>query len=411
MTSCLVIFGQPHSGKTMTSNILHKAFDSKEIQFDFIISFIAEYLRLTFEKRKSGVNFMEYFPPDFFENCDDLNEFIKDLDKIISENLNSLKIIYEKSIKETIPNSSYKPGLDLENASRIINLGVIGDSLESLAHEILNSVIEHVVKHHDFFIVEGYYFNPGKNYRNEIEKFCKNVIYLECFYNSLQNISSYIINNEKILTVTDVEKAVRKPKKKYQTFSESEVGDSPSYSKLKQLEIPEELYGKTILDIGCNEGFYCFECEKRGANVIGIETNKIWYSLALERKNEFSSFVNFLKMDWKDIPSLNYKFDLILFLASFHYIINNQVQMLTNIFNKMKKGGVLILEIGLSDKKEGKFNVEEIKRPTGEICQYPNQFTIKKLLNDVGFDSVIFKGSGHKIGGDPIPRFVIHAVK
>ena len=134
--------------------------------------------------------------------------------------MNSFKAIYDKSIKETIPNSNYRPGLDLEKSSIPINLGIIGDSIEKFSYEILNSVMKYVVKNHYSFIVEGYYFNTGKNYRTSIEKFCKNITFIECFYDSIQNISTYKINGEKILTVTEVEKKVRKPQKKYQTFSE-----------------------------------------------------------------------------------------------------------------------------------------------------------------------------------------------
>jgi len=166
-----------------------------------------------------------------------------------------------------------------------------------------------------------------------------------------------------------------------------------------------------VLDIGCNEGFYCFECERRGAKVVGIEKNIIWYSLALERRNEFSSFVNFVNMDWNDLSTLNYKFDLVLFLAAFHYLKNNQHDFLSKIYEKMKKSGLLILEIGLINKNEDQFHIEEITRPSGEVCQYPNLFSIKKLLKDAGFRDIILYDKGHKQAGDPIPRYFIHTKK
>ena len=39
--------------------------------------------------------------------------------------------------------------------------------------------------------------------------------------------------------------------------------DSPS--KLKALGIPEDLTGKTVVDIGAWDGFFSFEAERRGA--------------------------------------------------------------------------------------------------------------------------------------------------
>jgi len=36
-------------------------------------------------------------------------------------------------------------------------------------------------------------------------------------------------------------------------------------------DVPENLTGKKILDIACNDGFYSFEMAKRGATVIGFD--------------------------------------------------------------------------------------------------------------------------------------------
>jgi len=198
---------------------------------------------------------------------------------------------------------------------------------------------------------------------------------------------------------------------RYQAFSEIDSGGSNSTQKLKILGLPENLHNQYVLDLGCNEGFFCFECEKRGAKeVVGIERNKKWFNLAIQRKNEFSSSVNFLNEDWSSITALDYKFDLILFLASFHYIKANQIEVLRNVYNKLKDGGLLILELGLSDRNEGKFFIDKIMRRTGDVQRYPNKFTIKKLLEDAGFQKISFYNDS-KIIADVVPRYVIHAIK
>ena len=206
-------------------------------------------------------------------------------------------------------------------------------------------------------------------------------------------------------------KSVEKNVRKYQIFEKGQIGDSPSNEKIKKIGIPENLNGKYVLDIGCNEGFYCFECEKKGAKVVGIEFNKVWYDFALERKNEFSSSVDFIHMNWEDIHKLTYRFDLVLFLAAFHYLRDNQLEMLKKIFEKINLGGLFILELGLTKKNEGTFLIETIKRPGGDICQYPNKFTIQKLLKDTGFSESQFFGKSFDIKGDPIPRYIVHAKK
>ncbi|HET9223859.1 MAG TPA: DUF1698 domain-containing protein [Roseiflexaceae bacterium] len=48
-------------------------------------------------------------------------------------------------------------------------------------------------------------------------------------------------------------------------------GRDNSASKLERLNIPADLTGKRVLDIGANDGFFSFECERRGAQVVAID--------------------------------------------------------------------------------------------------------------------------------------------
>ena len=53
------------------------------------------------------------------------------------------------------------------------------------------------------------------------------------------------------------------------------LGDYPAdkFSRFSHL-VPEDLTGRTVLDIGCNAGFYSFEMRRRGAaRVLGSETD------------------------------------------------------------------------------------------------------------------------------------------
>lgn len=49
-------------------------------------------------------------------------------------------------------------------------------------------------------------------------------------------------------------------------------GEDDAVLKLQRLDIPEDLSGKRVLDIGVYEGFFSFECERRGAKVVAIDT-------------------------------------------------------------------------------------------------------------------------------------------
>ena len=49
-------------------------------------------------------------------------------------------------------------------------------------------------------------------------------------------------------------------------------GHKDTITELKErISLPEDLTGKTVLDIGAAEGFYSFECERRGATVTAVD--------------------------------------------------------------------------------------------------------------------------------------------
>lgn len=46
----------------------------------------------------------------------------------------------------------------------------------------------------------------------------------------------------------------------------------PTHRVLRRIGLPTDLAGKSVLDIGCSDGFFAFECEKRGAaRVVAID--------------------------------------------------------------------------------------------------------------------------------------------
>lgn len=408
MNNGLLIYGNSGNGKTYTARVLAKDFGLKKIEFDYVISFITELLRIKFAEKDPKVNLHS----DFIEHLDgsqeDFNSFKTSLEVLFSKNYEFFKEFYEKLVEGKKPQVYYT--LDTERSS-CVDLGKNGMFLKSLADDIMNPVFRYLIKNSSFFIMEGYYFQDEK-FREAVKKRTKTLNYLECFYKERKNSHICKFNDQNVKDINELKKEIKKiigKRPPYQIFSEKGIGDSKSYEKLQKLGIPENLSGKNALDLGCNEGFYCFECEKRGAKCVGIEKDPYWFNEAKKNKEKFSSFVTFLNDDWNSLPSLNYKFDLVLFLAAFHYIKDNQLEVLTNIYNKLSQNGTLILEIGLLDKDEGKFLIENVKRPAGDVCQFTNKFTIEKLLHDAGFESVVFYGDGWDIRGDNVPRYVIHA--
>jgi len=87
--------------------------------------------------------------------------------------------------------------------------------------------------------------------------------------------------------------------------------------------IPGELYGKSVLDIGCNKGFFSFECLKRGAErVVGIDVLApvIKIMQEISKQDPFLKKAEFYERPFdKTIGELG-NFDLLIFLSAYHYV-------------------------------------------------------------------------------------------
>lgn len=85
--------------------------------------------------------------------------------------------------------------------------------------------------------------------------------------------------------------------------------------------IPEDLSGKTVLDIGCNAGFYSIEMKRRGAErVIGIDSDERYLAQARYASMILGTQIEFRNMSVYDIAALNEKFDVVLFLGVLYHL-------------------------------------------------------------------------------------------
>jgi len=100
------------------------------------------------------------------------------------------------------------------------------------------------------------------------------------------------------------------------------LGDYPNI-KFRKLApaIPADLTGKSVLDIGCNAGFYAMELKRRGAaRVVGTDTDPRYLAQA-----RFAAEVNGLDVEFRelsvyDVALLGERFDLVVFMGVLYHL-------------------------------------------------------------------------------------------
>lgn len=106
------------------------------------------------------------------------------------------------------------------------------------------------------------------------------------------------------------------------TAPEHFLGDYPNV-KWKRFAgaLPADLRGRTVLDIGCNAGFYAIEMKKRGADrVVAIDSDSFYLKQA-----RFAAEVNEVEIEFRelsayDVGALGERFDLVLFMGVFYHL-------------------------------------------------------------------------------------------
>jgi tRNA (mo5U34)-methyltransferase len=100
------------------------------------------------------------------------------------------------------------------------------------------------------------------------------------------------------------------------------LGDYPS-TKWQNFRdsLPADLSGSTVLDIGCNGGFYSIEMKRRGADrVLGIDHDEGYLSQARFAAGVLGLDIEFREMSVYEVPKLKGRFDLVLFMGVFYHL-------------------------------------------------------------------------------------------
>ncbi len=87
-----------------------------------------------------------------------------------------------------------------------------------------------------------------------------------------------------------------------------------------QRYIPADLSGKTVLDIGCNAGFFSIAAKQRNADhVLGIDTSPGFLKQAEFVRDVLGLDIDYRNMSIYEIPDLARKFDIVLCLGVIYH--------------------------------------------------------------------------------------------
>ena len=167
--------------------------------------------------------------------------------------------------------------------------------------------------------------------------------------------------------------------------------------RLKLLQLPEDLTGKRVLDIGAWDGFFSFECERRGGDVLSIDTfawdhhGQGGFRLARERLN---SHVKDRRLAAEDLdPADVGQFDLVLFLGVFYHL-RDPVAVLDRL-RKITRGTLVIETHTLIPVMHGNYPLVSFFPGDGlekgrrfEFCAIPTEEALRQMLLSAGFTKI-----------------------
>lgn len=151
------------------------------------------------------------------------------------------------------------------------------------------------------------------------------------------------------------------------------LGDYPG-AKFRRFapQLPDDLTGKSVLDIGCNAGFYSIEMKRRGAKrVLGIDSDERYLAQArLAAETLDYGDIEFAMLDVYDVAAIGEKFDLVIFMGVLYHLrhpllaldlIREHVAMDMLLFQSMQRGSKHVFPV----EQDYKFTETDVFFETG----------------------------------------------
>ncbi len=172
--------------------------------------------------------------------------------------------------------------------------------------------------------------------------------------------------------------------------------------KIRASVIPKNLKGKTVLDVGCWDGFFSFLCEQRGAKVLAIDNGQhaefVRSKFGIEiapfqgfkiAKRILNSDVRFKQMDFFELENTNKKFDIVLFMGILYHL--KYPFRALEILRKLTRELAIIETHYLNNDSKTplmRFYPSNELKDDPTVWWGPNIACIKAMLSSVGFSRV-----------------------
>lgn len=171
-----------------------------------------------------------------------------------------------------------------------------------------------------------------------------------------------------------------------QTAPNHFLGDFPQVKWKEICSIfPEDLRGASILDLGCNGGFYSIELKKRGADrVVGVDVDDRYLNQARFAASVLGLDIEFEKRSVYDVDCIPGTFDYVLFMGVFYHL-RYPLYALDKVIKKVR--GKLIFQTMIRGSL------------TTPAVEEDYDFWNKEIFNDADFPCMYFIEK--KYAGDP----------
>ncbi len=185
------------------------------------------------------------------------------------------------------------------------------------------------------------------------------------------------------------------------------LGDYPAVKFAGFADRLPDVRGKSVLDIGCNAGFYSMEMKKRGAaRVLGVDSDDRYLDQArLAARALGTDGIEFAKLSVFDVAALGERFDLVIFMGVFYHLrhpllaldlIREHVAGDMLLFQSLQRGSEEVAEVAADYPFSEAAVFDQPGYPKmhfveGEYCGdwtnwwFPNRAGTEAMLRSAGF--------------------------